>query len=92
MEMKYIKTLKSQLISEEKAYKETMKESEQMQTLLKNSAKSVTNKTVLQELIGSLENLRNKEKERVKVEKLKVQKRKSQLIENTVNKKLKATE
>ena len=59
-----------------------------MQTLLKNSAKSVTNKIVLQELIGSLENLRNKEKEqRVRVEKLrgKVQKRKSQLIkrENT---------
>lgn len=51
-----------------------------MQTILKNSTNSLTNKVVFQELISSLENLRTKEKEqRIKVEKLrdKVQKRKS---------------
>jgi len=42
-----------------------------MQTVLKNTIKSMTNKVVFQELLLSLENFRNKEKEqRTKVEKL----------------------
>lgn len=62
-----------------------------MQTVLKNTIKSMTNKVVFQELLLNLENFRNKEKEqRTKVEKLreKIQKRKSELIECT-NKKFK---
>lgn len=53
------KNLEFQLISEEKAYKETIKEV------------TMSSRVVFQELILSLENLRNKEKEqRTKVEKL----------------------
>lgn len=64
-----------------------------MQTVLKNTIKSMTNKVVFQELLLNLENFRNKEKEQrreTKVEKLreKIQKRKSELIECT-NKKFK---
>lgn len=42
-----------------------------MQTVLKSLAKSMSSRVVFQELILSIENLRNKEKEqRTKVEKL----------------------
>jgi len=71
IQIENMKNLELQLISEEEVYKEAIKESELMQTVLKNTANSMTNKVVFQELILSLEKLRNKEKEqKIKVEKL----------------------
>jgi len=71
IQIENMKNLELQLISEKEVYKETIKVSESMQTILKNTAKTMTNKDVSQELILSLEKLRNKEKEqKTKVEKL----------------------
>ena len=87
-----IKTLETQLSVEEDAYKVAISESESMQEVLKHVTKTSKSTVVLQELVSSLENVRNKETEqRKKVEKLreKVEKRRSTLINMTVAKKFK---
>ena len=85
-----LKGLEEQLLSEETVYKNSIKESEAMQSVLIDTTKNTKSVLVIQQLAKNLENLRNEESvQRVKVEKLreKILKRKSEVINKVVIKK-----
>lgn len=75
--METVGSLKTQLHIEEENYKKCIEESESMQSVLKSTVTTVESKVVLKELVASLENIRNKEKDQKnKVIKIKIRKKK----------------